>query len=237
MTRFNSIKLSIFFVLCTITSAAMAQEETKNITISGFSEVYVSTGLEVFIAQGDTEAAKIVATENLIDAVMVEQAGNTLTVKWKNIKSNKKAWLNKSAKVYITCKNLNVIAASEGSSLKLTNILKAEILQATVSSGAIINGVLDCGDLRLQTSSGASAALSGNVIKMKLEASSGSMVNAENLTVNYADVTASAGADVKLNVVKELQAVAESGSNIRYKGDGVLKNYSTSKSGSVKKIG
>lgn len=227
--------LLLLFGLCFIVPPVMAQE-TKNVTVSNFSEVHVSTGLELILTQGATESARIIATENLIDAVVVEQNGTSITVKWKAIRSTKKAWLKRTAKVYITYKNLNVIDASEGSSIKTENTLKAEILKATVASGAIINANIECADFRLQTTSGASIVLTGNAAKMKLESSSGSTVSAQELTVGYADVEVSAGADVKINVTKELKALADSGGNIRYKGNAELKNYSTSKSGSIKKL-
>lgn len=238
MKLLNLIRTPAFslVILCFGFLSVDAQEQqSKNIILSGFSEISVSTGLDLIITRGDTESAKIVATENLIDAVVVEQNGNKVNVKWKPIQSQKKAWLNKTAKVYITYKNLNLLEAGEGSSLKTENTLKTDHLDVFVSSGAIFKADLDCGKLQLKTSSGASATLSGKATEIKMESSSGSLVNALELMADYATVNASSGANIKVNVSKALEPFASSGGRIRYKGNADLKNFTGSKTG-VKKL-
>lgn len=207
----------------------------KNIALNGFSQIYVNTGIEVIITQGTQEAAKIITTDNLIDAVVVEQTGSKVNISWKPIRSTKKAWLQKTAKVFITYKNLALIEAGDGSAVKTTNPIKTNYLEATVSSGTIITAQLDCVGLNLKTSSGASASLSGTVRNLQVESSSGSTVNAFDLTADLANVNAASGADVKLSVAKVLEVTSRSGSKVRYKGNAELKNQSV-KAGTVKKV-
>ena len=238
MNLLNLIRTAAFSLIIFLlgSSALRAQEQqSRNIALSGFSEISVSTGLDLIITRGNTESAKIVATENLIDAVVVEQAGNKVNVKWKLIQSQKKAWLNRNATVYITYKTLNFLEASSGSSLKTENTLKTDRLDAIVSSGAVIKAAIDCGKLELKTNSGASASLSGKATEIKMESSSGSMVNALELAADYATVTASSGANIRVNVSKSLEPFASSGGRVRYKGNADLKNFTGSKNG-VKKL-
>jgi len=229
--------LSLLITLCFSAPRVSAQiQQSKEVPVKDFSEVHTTTGIELIITQGPTESAKIVADETLIDVVLVEQTGNSLNIKWGLVKSTKKRWLNRTAKVFITYKNLNVIEATDGSSVKTENTLKTPGLDISVSSGAIVTAAVECPELHVKTSSGASALLKGTAARMKLEASSASRVNAIDLAADYASVTASSGADLKINVSKELETTSNSGSNIRYKGNPKLQNYSGAKSGTVKKM-
>ncbi|CAM4330208.1 Putative auto-transporter adhesin, head GIN domain [Pedobacter westerhofensis] len=239
MKSLRLVKSFLFlFVVTSITaSATIAQVQvSREIALKDFSEIHVTTGIELIITQGAAEHAKIVADDALIDAIVVEQSGNSVNIKWELIKSTRKRWLNRTAKVFISYQNLNLIEATEGNSVKTENTLKSNILSILVTSGAIVTAGIDCPELQMRTNSGASALLNGNVGKLKLESSSGSRVNAVEMTSGYASVTASSGADVKISVSKELQATASSGGNIRYKGNPVVENSAGSKSGNVKAI-
>ncbi|MET1056549.1 MAG: head GIN domain-containing protein [Pedobacter sp.] len=238
MKSLQLIKSVLFlFLITSLSSAAKAQaEQSRDVVLKDFSEIHVNTGIELIITQGTTESAKIVADESLINAVVVEQSGNSVNIKWELIKSTKKRWLNRTAKVFISYKNLNILEASDGSSVKTENAIKSGILNIAVSSGAIVSASLDCPQLQVKISSGASALLKGSAGKLTLESSSGSRVNTLDLLTEYANATASSGADVKISVSKELQATANSGGNIRYKGSPVVTNSAGSKSGNVKAI-
>lgn len=236
MKSFQLLKPVLFLLLITASAASAQMQQSREVALKQFSEIHVNTGIELIIKQGTTESAKIVADETLIDAIVVEQSGNSVTVNWKLIKSTKKRWLNRTAQVFITYKNLNILEASDGSSVKTENAVKTGILNISVSSGANISATVECPQLQLKTNSGASASLKGIAARMNLEAGSGSRINTLELIADYANVTASSGADVKVNVTKELAATASSGGNIRYKGSAVVENSAGSKSGNVKPI-
>jgi hypothetical protein len=225
----------LFLLITTGMTAAHAQvQQSKEVALKNFSEIHVSTGIELIIRQGAVESAEIVADESLIEAVTVEQSGYSVIVNWKLIKSTKKRWLNRTAQVLITYKNLNILEATDGSAVKTENAIKTGILNITVSSGAIVSATIESPQLQLKTSSGASAVLKGTAASLKLESSSGSRVHALELIAENAIVTASSGADVKVNVSKGLESTASSGGNIRYKGSPVVENSAGSKSANVK---
>ena len=236
MKSFQLLKPVLFLLLITASAASAQMQQSREVALKHFSEIHVNTGIELIITQGTAESAKIVADETLIDAIVVEQSGNSVTVNWKLIKSTKKRWLNRTAQVFITYKNLNILEASDGSSVKTENAVKTGILNISVSSGANVSATVECPQLQLKTNSGASASLKGTAARMNVEAGSGSRINSLELIAEYANVTASSGADVKVNVTKELAATASSGGNIRYKGSAVVENSAGSKSGNVKPI-
>lgn len=224
----------LFLIAATFSTLSLKAQETKNISLSSFSAVTVHAGIELFITQGNSESAKIVAKKDLLDEVLIENNGGTVKVSWKD-NHNSSMWKNKSAKVYITYKKLNSISASSGSSLKTENTLKTDKLDAKASSGASISAKIVSNELQLKASSGASVDIEGTATNMDVKASSGATVKATELATDYANATASSGADIKVNVAKGLETTSSSGGSIRYRGNASLKNNS-SRSGNVSKI-
>jgi hypothetical protein len=223
----------LLLITASFSTLTLKAQETKNISLSNVSGVSVHAGIDLFITQGNSESAKIVASSDFINEVVVENSGGNVKVTWKDNKGSS-IWKNKSAKVYITYKKLNSISASSGSNLKTENTLKTDALDVKVSSGANLTASISCKDLQVKTSSGANATLNGTTTNMDVKSSSGATLKAFDLTSDYANVTASSGADIKINVAKGLETTSSSGGSIRYKGNASLKNNS-SRSGSVSK--
>ena len=224
----------LLLITASFSSLALKAQETKNISLSNVSGISVHAGIDLFITQGNSESAKIVASSEYINEVVIENSGGNVSVSWKKNNFGSTARNNKSAKVYITYKKLNSIGASSGSNLKTENTLKTDALDVKVSSGANLTASIACKDLKVATSSGANATLNGTTTNMEVKSSSGATLKAFDLATDYANVTASSGANIKINVAKGLETTSSSGGDIRYKGNASLKNNS-SRSGSVSK--
>jgi len=229
-------KAFLCLIAMAVSTLTLKAQETKNVAINNFTEVAVGAGIGLYITQGSTESARIVADDDVINDVVLEKSGGRIKVGWKDNWGMKKMWKNRNAKVYITYKKLNSISASSGSSLTTENTLKTDHLDASVSSGASMNAKISCNELQLETNSGASVSLAGTATNMEIKSSSGSSVNAINLATQYARANTNSGADIRINVTKGLETNTSSGSNIRYKGAAALKNTSNSRSSSVSRI-
>lgn len=224
----------LLLITASFSAFTLKAQDTKNIALSNVSGVSVHAGIDLFITQGNTESAKIVASKDFINEVVVENNGGNVKVSWKENQGSN-FMKNKSAKVYITYKTLNSIAASSGSSLKTENTLKTGSLDVKISSGASLNASIACKDLQIKSSSGASSSFSGTASNLDVKASSGAGVKALDLKTDYANATASSGGDIEINVAKALETTSSSGGSINYKGGASLKNNS-SRSGNVNRI-
>lgn len=229
-------KLTFVCLLATVFTLSVKAQETKNVNIKYFSEIAVSAGIELHILQGATESARIVANADVIDEVVVEKNGNKINVGWKENWGFGKKHNNRTAKVYITYKNLNEISASSGSFLKTENAIKTNHLDINASSGANIEAKVACPELELETSSGATVKLTGVANNETLEASSGGTVNALSVAAENAKATASSGGNIELSVSKALETTTSSGGNIGYKGNPSLKDNSAPRRSDVRKI-
>jgi hypothetical protein len=233
MKRLSLIKALMVLLVVTGSSytSVLHAQESKNEAVNNFSELSVSAGIDLFITQGSTESAKIVAQEDYIDDVLIEKNGNNVHVGWKKSEGFMNSFKNRKAKVYISYKKLNSISASSGSSLVTENVLTTDRLKARASSGASIKAKVSCTDFEIHTSSGASADISGTAANMDASASSGGSIDAYALVTTYAKAHASSGGDVDINVAKGLEASSSSGGSVSYKGSAALSVTSSRKSG------
>lgn len=211
-------------------------QQSKTIALNNFQEVAVSSGIDLYISQGNTESIKIVAHEDLINNVIVENEGGLVTIKYKNNISWTRLFKDQSIKVYVTSKKLNGIRASGGSDVYSQNTIKTNTLNITASGGSDVKLNMIVQNLQLQSSGGSDVALKGTATNMTASASGGSDIDALELLVDYAKVSASGGSDANVNVSKGLEASASGGSDVNYKGNASVNKTSSSKSGDVKKL-
>ena len=78
--------------------------------------------------------------------------------------------------------------------------------------------------------------MTGKATSLKASASSGSEINAQELTVLKCKASASSGADIIVNVKEKLATNASSGGSISYYGNPTAVSNDKSRSGSVRKM-
>lgn len=78
-------------------------DETRDIT--GFSGVHVSSGIDVYLSEGEEFEVRVEADENLMDVILTELNGNILVVKTERYGIRHA----KSKKVHVTLPELEVL--------------------------------------------------------------------------------------------------------------------------------
>ncbi|WP_316842090.1 head GIN domain-containing protein [Pedobacter gandavensis] len=229
----TALPVLLAFSLNTISAKA---QQNKDIALTNFNEVTVSSGIDLYLTQSHSENIKVTAHEDLLKNVVVEKQGSNLIVKYKNSQGWGRTFKGQSIKVYVNYKTLNAITASGGSDVYGQNTLRTQKLNIRASGGADLSLDIHADDLVLTTSGGADVKLKGKVKNMIVQTSGGSDVEAYQLISDYAKVTASGGSDASVYVNKGLEASASGGSDINYKGNAALNKTSSSKSGDVTHI-
>ncbi|RZL11495.1 MAG: DUF2807 domain-containing protein [Pedobacter sp.] len=224
-------------ILFLASNSSFAQEASKNIPVQGFTEVSVSSGIDLYITQGTTESLNIRSTSNeLLKDIVVEKEGNRITIKFKNNMSWNRMFKNQSIKAYLNYKTLNALRASGGSDVFTQNTLNSNTLSLSASGGADLKMALACKNLTVEISGGSDADLSGKTENLNARSSGGSDLNAFSLSAVNAKVSASGGSDAEVSVSAALEANASGGSDITYKGNPSVKKNSSA-SGDVRKAG
>lgn len=218
-------------------SSTFAQaQHSKNVAVKNFSGVSVSSGIDLYLTQGSTEALTIKGRNDVIEHVIVEQQGAELVIKYKSGMNWSSLFNNQSIKVYVNYKTLKRLSASGGSDVYTQNTLKTDMLTLSASGGSDLKLALTCKNLSVRVSGGSDAELSGSGENLKLEASGGSDIDAFRFPVNYARAAVSGGSDANIFVNKALEATASGGSDINYKGNALLKKMSNSKSSDINHV-
>lgn len=228
MKNLKTIALSISFSIIASVSVAQTSQERK---ISDFTSIDANEGIDVELTMAEANKCVVIADESIINYVLTEVTNNTLII---HIKGNKQL-KSRKVTVKIDAKTINSIDASSGSSITSQNLIEAESLSLSSSSGADLKVTFKAPKSSCNTSSGASAKLKGVTKFFKGNASSGSNLKAKELQSINAKLDASSGADISISVEDQLEADASSGGSIKYYGSPKMVDIEKSSGGSVSK--
>lgn len=235
-------KLLAFALLLTAFSMAQRKINDPNAevrNVKGFHAVKVSTGIQLILTQGNTEAVAVSATtDDHRDKIKTVVEDGVLKIyydsdSWKFWKYGE----NKKLKAYVSVINLDGLDASAGANVKIEGTINSNNLAVDASSGAVLSGNLNVTKLSIDQSSGAVINLSGSVKDLTVDGSSGSVLHAYELAAENCEVDLSSGCGVQVTVKKELSVEASSGAYVNYKGEGVIKDIKTSSGGNVARKG
>ncbi|NRF41608.1 head GIN domain-containing protein [Pedobacter foliorum] len=235
MKTSSILKSALTLLIFTASVISLKAQQDKDVAIKNFNEVSVSSGIDLYLTQSNSENIRINAHPDLIKDVIIEKEGNNLRIKYKDGVNWGRIFKNQSIKVYVNYKTLTAISASGGSDVYTQNTLKTDRLSLSASGGSDLKLDVVAKDVEIQTSGGSDLDLKGSATNMEVSTSGGSDVNALNFVVDYAKVSSSGGSDANIYVNKALEASASGGSDINYKGNASVKNNS-SKSGDVNRI-
>ena len=101
--------------------------------------------------------------------------------------------------------------------------------------GSDFDGKIESDELKIQASGGSDVSISGKAARLTIDASGGSDFKGYDLVSDICNVEASGGSNVHVTVNKELSANASGGSDVFYKGSGLIRDIKTSGS-SIKKV-
>lgn len=203
---------------------------------AGFTAVEVSSGINLYITQGDAEAIAVSATEQKYqDRIKTEVVNGVLKIYYDNKGVTWKPG-DRKLKAYVSCKTLQSLNISAGSVTIVIGNIQAENFKLDVGSGSDFTGALQVKTLVTNVNSGASVKISGKADKLIIDVSSGADFKGYDLVVDFCEAKASSGAEIHVTINKELSARASSGADIKYKGTGLIRDIKTSGGGSVKKV-
>ena len=195
-----------------------------------FSGIKASTGIDVYIRQGNKNSITVKADENLHDLIKTEVTDGIL-----NIYTDKNIWKAKAKKVYVTLENLTLLKATSGSDVRSENLLNTNEISINATSGAAIYLEVAAESVASSATSGASLKITGTTTNHASSATSGSSIDAFELRSANAIAKATSGASIHIYASKKIEAKATSGADIAYKGSPALVNKDTSSGGSVSK--
>lgn len=193
-----------------------------------FTGIKVSTGIDLYLSQGNKNKITVEADENLHDIIITEVVDGVLKVY-----SEKSIWRAKARKVYVTVKKLNSIKATSGSDVYGEDIIKTDEISIYATSGADIRITVDAISVETNSTSGSDIKISGKSKNHASSATSGASIDAYHLKSKNVIAKATSGADINIYASEKLDAKATSGGDIDFKGNPTKVNKRSSSGGDV----
>jgi hypothetical protein len=202
-------------------------EETRD--ISGFTAVEVSTGIDVYLTQGDGFEVMVEADENLQDVILTELKGDRLVVRTDhvNIRSAK------SKKVHVTLPELSELKISSAGNCVGQTPFQCEDLRLSISSAGDLTLEVEADRIDLDISSSGDARISGSAAIFDASLSSAGDLNAFDLVAGVVDVSVSSAGDARVHATEEITMNASSAGNIYYRGDAKVVRSNSSSAGNI----
>lgn len=239
------MKYLLITLCCLFGSAASMAQEEKNLVYdanvalrkaSDFREIEVSGAIDLYLSQGTEEAVAVSASSDEIrDRIRTEVRNGVLHIFFDTKGINWRSWGNSKMKAYVTFKDLKKVEASGACNVKTAGSIKASELRIELSGASDFTGSVQTDKLVVDVSGASNAKLSGTAVRADIDASGACSIRAFDLKVDYCKVEASGASGIRIHVNKELNAEASGGSNIYYRGDGLIRDISTSGGASVKR--
>jgi hypothetical protein len=234
--RFILITIAVLGISCTVDGQSRKTVHgNHNVTRSerdagSFSGIKVSSGVDVYLRQGDTETITVEADENLHEYIITEVKGGILHVYTEaNIRDAEKE------RVYVIMKEINSVETSSAGDVVGESPVRSERLELSASSAGDIKLEVYAKETKIDISSSGDMTLTGETDKLKADLSSAGDLNAYNLKAKEADVSVSSAGDADINVSERITARATSAGDIRYMGDPKYVDAHTSSAGGIHK--
>lgn len=220
--------VSLLFFWASIGLVLAQESETR--AIDSFRGIKSSEAIDVYLKKGAKESVKVEVTGTKLSNIITEVSGTYL-----KIHMREGSYKNRSVKVYVTYVTLDKISASSASNVFSEDPIKSGVFKIDISSAASVEVKLDVDDLSVDASSAGDAVLEGRTNSLSIEVNSAGDVDAYGLESGVVRASANSGGSAKVSVTKELEAEANSGGSIRYRGSPTKTNTDSNSGGSVKK--
>jgi Putative auto-transporter adhesin, head GIN domain len=206
--------------------------------VSGFHGIDVATGIKLMLTEGSTEDVAVSAsTTEYRDKIVTEVKNGILRIHYETkLGAINKKRENKDLRAYVSYKTLDKLDVTTGAQVEINGVLASSSLDLQANTGGSVKGEINIPSLNVNQNTGSKITLSGTTDNLEVDGDTGSQFLGEDLKTTNCSATASTGARIYITVQKELSAKANTGGNIKYKGEGGIREIKTHTGGSVSKI-
>lgn len=203
---------------------------TKERKTDSFTGLKVSSGIDVYLKQGNNETVTVEADENLHEYILTEVRGGVLNVYSEyNIRSADKK------RVYVTMKEVNSVKTTSAGDVYGESPINSDELELSASSAGNIKLEVTAKKVDLDISSSGDITLTGETDKLRANLSSAGDLNAYDLKSREADISVSSAGDAEVNVSERITARASSAGDVNYRGDPKYVDAHSSSAGGIHK--
>ena len=236
----NLKSLTIAILILVVSSCTSAQSwktvygnkkvVTKERKTDSFTGIKVSSGIDVYLKQGNNETVSVEADENLHEYILTEVRGGVL-----NVYSEYSIREAERKRVYVTMKEVNSVKTTSAGDVFGETPINSDRLELSASSAGDIKLEVHAKNTNIDISSSGDITISGETDMLRADLSSAGDLNAFDLKAREADVSASSAGDADVSVSERITARASSAGDINYKGDPKYVDAHSSSAGGIHK--
>jgi hypothetical protein len=207
-------------------------QRTEDRRVGSFTGVGAAEGIDVFLKKGDQTSVRV-ETEGSTNPsdIVTEVSGTYLKIHVRNSSRLR----NVHAKVYVTYQTLEKISVSSAANLYSQGVIRSANIQIACSSAGSGELEISADKIEVNVSSAGEMSIKGKAREAIIEVSSAGDLDAYDLVADVVEVEANSSGSAKVNVVNELNARANSGADIKFKGNPSKSRTDSNSGGSVKK--
>ena len=204
--------------------------KTRIIEVPAFENIMISGEFDVKLTQSDKPSINVTVDEVFQKHIKVGVTNNTLNISSINFVQTFGARIEI---FYTSLKNIQLMANAK---LTHADTLNADYLkiQATAASTVTLSGNFN--HLICSATAGSKIVLAGYAEIAEFTIEAGSKLHALELEIQQCDIKTSSGSTAEVHVSNTLDASADSGSSIIYKGSPQMNSQNTSSGASVRKL-
>jgi hypothetical protein len=219
-------------------SAAQAQKKetiegngkivTRDVKVTSFNSLKATGVYELKLSQGNSEAVKIEADENLQDLFQVHNDGDKLVIEMKKME-NKNLNFKTKLKVYVTFRNLKEMELSTVGNVASEEQLSFGDLDLKNKSVGNVDLKLTASKIDIKNSSVGNVHLSGKAENAVVKNSGVGSIEAGNFVVQTMNIENTGVGHAEVNAAKDLKVKDSFLGKVRNKGTATTKRMNTVK--------
>lgn len=194
------------------------KRSSESRTVDAFSAIRVEGVFNVFLQQGDKEAVKVEADENIVPVVVTKVDKDTLVVK---LKDNVSVRDMDKVNVYITLTNIRHLETAGVGTLKCLSKLNLSQLKFDCEGVGSTELDLNVDQLNVQSEIVGGLTLSGKAKNVTINHSGVGTIDAFGLSSENLSLSTSGVGSAEVNASKTLSIDASGIGDVRYKGGAV----------------
>jgi len=226
---------SVFFLLSACNFEAVKGSDVitqKSFDITDFTEIDVSSAIEVELIQSDDYSVTLESNDNVVELIDISKKEETLRIKAKD----NYAFTDVKIKITIHAPAINRIESSGASSIAIEDY-EAKTFELDFSGASDIDAKLIISEeLKIEASGASNIKLRGKAKNVSLDLSGASDFDSKKLIVSDKLTAESSGASsIKVTANGTLELDVSGASEVTYYGNGTISKSDISGAGSVEK--
>ncbi len=187
----------------------------KTIQLNQFDEIVASGTVNVTLQKGSNYQAVVRVDKIDLDDVNISVSEGVLKIGV--LKSLIKK--DETVSVVVTCGKIRKIKASAGADIESNEVFQGDLLKLKAASGGDIDLIVEVNKLEAHASEGGDIHVKGSTDTQDIKTASGGSFAALDLECNNTYATANTGGIAQVVAKKTLEANANTGGVIKYKGN------------------